>query len=91
MQSQVNRGFARKLLKDRDIERNVLMPEARRAAAKLQQRTHRRSGRTAGSTRVEGGHMNVKRDRRAVWVMQDFGAVPMNWRTQQHYMLEAVR
>lgn len=91
MDVNMDREFAGKLLKDSDIERKVLMPEAARVAQRLEQATRRRTGRTAASTHVEGGHTNAKRDRRAVWVVQSFGAVPMNWRTRQGYMARALR
>lgn len=91
MQADMNRDFVRKLLKDSDVERKVLIPEANRVAQRLEQATRRRTGRTAASTHVEAGHTNAKRDRRAVWVVQSFGAVPMNWRTRQGYMARALR
>lgn len=89
MQVEIHREFPGKVMRDRDTDK-VLVARAKPIAARLQAITPRRTGATAGSTRIETGHTNAKRDRRAVRIVQDFGAVPLNFRTRRRYMLQAL-
>lgn len=78
MEIEMNREFLGKVMNDPSIDR-VLLAAAAPIAARLRGTTPRRSGRTAGSTRITSGHQNAKRDRRAVRITQSFGAVPQDF------------
>lgn len=90
MQVEIDKRFTKQVIRDRRRMERPLVKRAKPIARRMQAGTPVRTGHTAGTTTVETGHLNAKRDRVAVRIVQRGASVPLNWRLRRNYILKAI-